>query len=269
MIRMLRPAIAVLFILTIQSCGKKPVSVVPSDVTIEQILASFEKQASGIHDFSGRARATAKINGRTESAAVYINYRSPDRFRVIIKGTFGIVLSVIVARPDSYTVYIPSLTGYFVAGRGEDISALLVPGMRFDIDRITSMFTGAYPPADIQAGSRVSLKHKNYQAILALEDSLREYRYTVEGPGLLLVKEEILKGSKVVWRRLCSDFISCGDVMFPRRTEFTEGKKMLALDFSTCSVNTGLAESDLVFDIPANAERLILEEKNKPAPNRP
>ena len=267
--RIISPAIVLLLLLAIQGCGRKPGPVLPAQVTVEQVLTSLEKQMSQIHDFSGRARARARIEGESESAVIYINFIRPDRFRVIVKGTFGVVLSVVMAGPDYYTIYIPSISGYFIVGRDEDISELLVPGARFDISRLTSMFTGLLTSVDELADSHISLKRKRHQAVLTIENGDTVYRYTVEGPDILLMEEEISMHDVVIWRRTCADYEPCGSEVFPRKNTFTEGKKQLVLEFTSCTVNPGLTEDDLFFEIPPNAERYSLEQKSRPSQNTP
>ena len=262
--RTIIPVIMVLLFTGIQGCGLKPAPGIPAGITTEQVMTVIENRMERLNDFSGRAQAKATVRGQTESAVITINYMKPDRFRATIKGTFGIVLAVITAEQDSFHVYIPSIKGYFIVGRDENVLDLLVPEVEFDFNLLASLFTGSFPASDVLTDSHIALSRMQNQALLTIENGAEVYRYTVTGPDLLVMEEVLIRNGKNIWRITYSDYASSGDTMFPRKIIISEGDKELQLSFSKFKVNPGLTERDLSFKIPSNAERYFIEKTQVP-----
>lgn len=252
--------IVVLFI-GIYGCGLKPSPGIPADITAEKLLTVLESRAEALRDFSGRAKGLATVQGEKESAIVIINYMKPDRFRAHIKGAFGIVLAVITAEPDSFQVYVPSLKGYFIVGRDEDVMDILVPEIEFDFGKLASLFTGSLPSAEDRADSHITISTLQDRAFLAIEKGEEIHMYTVEGPDMLIVEEKLISNGRDVWKITYSDYVTSGNTAFPRKIAISENDKELKLSFSKIAVNKGLTEKDISFTLPSNAERYFIEKK--------
>ena len=277
-------------IVALNGCGIKPTPVVPVTVTADQVLQVIEKRAARIRDFSGRAYAVTSDHGENQDAIVYINYRQPDRYRAILKGAFGVVLAVVTGGGDSVTVYVPSLKGYFVVGNDDSesdvnpLSEALVPGMPFDFSRLTSLFKikdSKFKIKDSKVkieNSKISIERAGNRAVVTVGDGAASTRYTVEGPDLLLVEEESSRDGGLILQIGYRDYADFDGIPFPRKitiaaernhgdtetrrkdtsNEYTTGREV-TLDFSSCSINRGLADSELTFELPPNADRLTIK----------
>ena len=95
--------------------------------------------------------------------------------------------------------------------------------------------------------------------MVTIEDGTARYRYTVEGPDLLLIEEEFSRDSELMVHIEYNDYADCGDVRFPRKITMSDTVRDVKLNFSSCAVNSGLSDSDLSFALPLNAERLIIK----------
>lgn len=256
-------ATVVLFI-GINGCGLKPSPGIPSDITAQRLLTVMENRAEQLRDFSGRAKATASVHGENESANVSINYIKPDRFRVYLKGTFGIVLGVITSEPDSFQVYIPSLKGYFVIGREEEVMDILVPEIEFDFGKLVSLFSGSLPSQEDRAKSHITISVLQNRAVLAIEKDDEIRMYAVEGSDMHIVEEKLIISGRDIWKITYSDYVTSGNTAFPRKITISENGKELKLSFSKIAVNKGLTEKDLSFNLPSNAERYFIDKTQIP-----
>ncbi len=268
-IKELYPVVLAVLIFAFYGCGKKPVPAVPITVTAHQVLQVIGKRAARIQDFSVRAYAVMSARNESQNAVVYFNYRKPDRYRAIPKGAFGVVLAVLTGEGDSVTVYVPSLKGYFHVGIDDnDLLEALVPGVLFDfslekgLKPLVSFLTGSLPRGYNDGGSQISLDRVGNRAVVTIEDGAAPCRYTVEGPDLLLVKEEFFRNGELIMRILYSGYAPCGDIPFPRKITMNDSGREIKIEFSSCTINGGLSESELSFDLPSNAERLTI--KNSP-----
>jgi len=266
-------------IVALNGCGIKPGPVVPVTVTADQVLQVIDKRAARIQDFSGRAYVVASDRGENQDAIVYINYRKPDRYRAILKGAFGVVIAVLTGGGDSVTVYVPSLKGYFVVGSDDkDLLEALVPGMSFDFSRLMSLFKIQNSKFKIE-NSKISLERAGNRAVVTVEEGAESLRYTVEGPDLLLVEEESSRDGGLILQIGYRDYANFGGIPFPRKitisaseknhgdtetrrkdtsNEYMTGREV-TLNFSSCSINSGLADSELTFELPPNADRLTIK----------
>ena len=263
------PDTSVVLILILFGCAQKPVPGIPFDISPQQVLNAIEKRKSLVRDFKGRARAKALIKGEEQPALVYINYKKPDRFRIMLKGAFGVVLAVITTNSDSLTVYIPSLKGYIVTGKDDRetlrliFSGRKIPDVSLDIDYLTALFNGITPAADISEQPHIAFKRRGDRADLTITNGSLSYQYTVAGPGLLLKKEVMLVDGKPVMSFAYDKYTPIGDKSlpeekFPHTIIMADEASELRLDFSSCAVNKGLSDSELLFELPPNADRLTL-----------
>ena len=257
-------AISVVLILILFGCAQKPVPGIPIDMSPQQVLNVIEKRKSMVRDFKGRAKAKALIKGEEQPALVYINYKKPDKFRITLKGVFGVVFAIITTGSDSLTVYIPSLKGYIVTDKHDsEMLRLLIPDVSLDIDYLTAMFNGIPPAADSSEQSHLTFQRIKDRAELTITNGSLTCRYTVTGPDLLLKKEVIVVDGKTVMSFEYDKYRQSGDKSlpeenFPHTIIIADEASELRLDFSSCAVNKGLTDSDLLFELPVNADRLTL-----------
>ena len=142
------------------------------------LMKVIEKRRTTIRSFSGRARAVATIKGDNESVLAYINYKRPDLYRIILKGSFGVVLAVITSQQDSTTVYIPSLKGYFVVSNEDNkILQHLIPDISFDFRKLTLLFTGVFPSETELENSKILMNRTNSSAILSIVSDFSLYEF--------------------------------------------------------------------------------------------
>ena len=247
-------------------CGYRPSLHIPSGMTEDDVIRALREQSKSLMDFKGRAFARVQSGGYEETATLQIAYRRPEQFKTVIKGTFGIVYAVVTMTSDSLAMYIPSEKGYVSLDRAPGEDLIQLPGIDFNLQRFTSVFTGVLPPQDIMDASDVILLRTEEGGDLVVNTGLRSYRYHVTGDDLRLTEYEIYEGRDMVWRMECSGYRDWEGGMFPRKMTLTEPDRTMYLEFSDCVINGGLGDKDLTFHIPSSAERLILKQSGKYLP---
>lgn len=242
--------------ITVQGCALKPYPAVPVDVTVPQALAAVDRHSTVIKDFSGTA--LVKINqkgGSSESVKLSIKYIRPDRFRVLIKGFAGIPVALICASSDSMNIYFPSDNSFITIGRHEKIIRHIVPGFDVEFSSITSILTGMLPPQGELEKYEKTLERYGKQVVLTLKRGTTVFRYTLDGKEMNVVGEEINSDGKTVFSKKASGFHEIDGILFPRKVSLENERGVMVIEFSGCSINQGLTDSELTFVIPASAER--------------
>ena len=247
-------------------CGLRPSSHIPAGVTEADVMAALRDQSEQMADFQGKAFVRAQTGGTEETASLQLAYRRPERFKTVIKGTFGIVFAIITMNVDSLTMYIPSENGYIHIDRTPGNNLIRLPGLDFNLQRFTSSFTGVLPPQDVLAASDVILLRTGDGGDLVVNTGRYSYRYHVTGDKLRLDEYEIYEGRDMIWRMTCSGYREWEGGVFPRKITLTEPERGLELEFSDCVINSGLEDKDLAFRIPSSAERLILKPSGSDLP---
>ena len=264
LIKRITPAFCMFFTLLAYGCGLKPFPGSPEDVTISQVLAAIEKHSTLIEDFSGTALVKAKLKSEpSQSVKVSIRYIRPDNFRVVIKGFAGITGALISTCSDSMNIYFPSENTFITEERNNDILRLIVPGINVDFEQITSILTGMLPSPDERDQYQKSLKHSGKRVVLQLIRGTTLHSYILEGKEMRVVGEEILQDGVTVWRKEASGFRNVDGVVFPRKISIRNEHGIIDMEFSGCSINSGLTENDLSFVIPSSAERIFFEKQQQ------
>ena len=195
-------AFCIFFALAVYGCGLKPYPIIPEDVTVSQVLASFQKHSTQIKDFSATAFVKAKLKGEpSQSVNISIKYIAPDRFRIVIKGFAGIAGAIFTARSDSLSIYFPSENTFITLGCDDEPLRFPVPGIDLDFDHIKSIITGSLPTSEVRDYYQMSLEHHGKQAVLILKRGTTMQRYTFEGAEMRVVDEEISREGVIVWRK--------------------------------------------------------------------
>ncbi|MFC1692474.1 hypothetical protein ACFL1R_03100 [Candidatus Latescibacterota bacterium] len=83
------------------------------------------------------------------------------------------------------------------------------------------------------------------------------YRYTLKGPEMVVVDEKLSRDGVTVWNKRASGFNDVNSVLFPRKLSIENSHGVVDMEFSRCSINSGLTENDLVFELPSSAERIV------------
>ena len=73
-----------------------------------------------------------------------------------------------------------------------------------------------------------------------------------------MVGAEIERYGETVMNMHASRFSDTGGIPFPGRVVMENERGVFDIEFSDCSINTGLKESDVLFTIPPGAERLSI-----------
>ena len=243
----------------IESCGPKPPSPLPPDVSVSQVLAAIESYSKGINDLTGKASVKMLIDGDYKSATTLVRYIRPDNFRLYLKGFAGIDIARMKASKDSVIIYLPTENMYISTGRYQNISGYLMPEIGIGLKHLESVFSVNLPLPGEMDSFQKSLKSDGEQLQLSLKRKQTIYNYTVKGPDLLPVAEEMLVDNIPVWRKTVSKFNSSNGVVFPAELEIEHGEYKADIRFSECEINTGLTKNDLALKIPASAERMIIE----------
>ncbi|MBA7572358.1 hypothetical protein ES708_14138 [subsurface metagenome] len=258
----------ILICIGLNGCGLKPSSSIPTGITVSQAIDAIEKQSSHIRDFTGKAFVKASIGSSPEQTVnVSVKYLRPDNFRLNVKGFAGITVAVISAVSDSITIYFPSENAFLALGRKDssnettlsDALTLFIPELKIKPERIAAVFNGTLPTPFNREHFRASIKSTDRQAVLTLENGPVCYRYTLEGPELMVVEEEILEDGISVWHKYAASFQSLDEVLFPQIIRITEGEGKVSLEFSDYAINSGLNEDDCTFAVPESAGRMIIE----------
>ncbi len=276
--------VAVLAILIVTGCARKPVvRRLPRDLTAEQALAVVDARSSVILDLSASAAVTARTpEGDEHKARVSIRYRRPDRFRIVVRGFAGIAGVYISTTSDSVYAYYPSENVYLLAARSNDTLRRIAPELSLDLDRLTGIFSGTLPPAAGHDDLRLSLVRNGEQAVLTVETGSNGEqavltvetgsngeqavltaetpnngaRYTLAGPDLLIVAEEIIVGGESVWRMEAEDFEIVDGVRVATHIKIWGLGGTMEMDLSRIEVNSGISDTDLALPVSATAGRI-------------
>ena len=249
-------------------CGLKPSPGIPADITIPRLLAAVEKQSSRMKDFSGKAFVKAKIKGESvKTAWITMRYVQPDNFRVFIKGFAGIEIARIYALSDSIVLYFPTENAYItIESRDESCKTgvseflqLFIPDVDLDVERIIKIFSSPIPPREQQHRYEMSLQHSGREAVLTLKKGANSYSYTFKGPEMLMVNEHISCDGVTVWNKTASGFRKIDGIPFPKILTIESSGSDLHIEFSDCSINSGLTANDISFKIPSSAERIYVD----------
>ena len=251
--------VAVLAILTITGCGRKPVvQRLPGGLTAERALASVNVRASRIHDLSATAAVIARTpEGAEHRARVSIRYRRPARFRIKVSGFAGITVALVATTPDSVYAYDPSGNTYLCAARSDDMLRRMIPELRFDLERLTGIFSGTPPPETDRDDPELSLVRTGGQAVLTVDAGDTIARYTLAGPDLLVVAEEISVAGETVWRVESEDFETVDGVPVATRIKAWGARGTVEMDLSRITVNEGISDAELTLSVPSSAERIV------------
>jgi len=254
------PALCVIILMTVHGCALRPYPGIPEDVTVQQALDAVEKHSLRVKDFSGSASIMAKMKGKYEfNNSFSIKYIRPDRFRVVVKGFAGIPVALISTQRDSTYIYLPAKNAYIAAGSGDDVLQHIVPGISVSFKQMTSLITGTLPYAEEQGYYRKSLGRYGKRIVLILKRDSIEHRYTLEGPEMLVVCEDILHNGETIWRIKNARFRDADGVMFPRKISMENEYGTVDIQFSRCTINSGLTDNDLLLVIPSSAGRMFIE----------
>ena len=251
--------VAVLAILIVTGCARKPVvRRLPRELTAEQALAAVDARSRRILDLSASASVTARTpEGDEHQARVSIRYRRPDRFRIVVRGFAGIAGVYIATTPDSVYAYYPSENVYLLAARSDDTLRRIAPELGLDLDRLTGIFSGTPPPAAGRDDLRLSLVRNGEQAVLTADTGNISARYTLAGPDLLVVAEEIIIGGESVWRMEAEDFETVDGVPVATRIKVWGLRGTMEMDLSRIAVNSGISDTDLALSVSATAGRIV------------
>lgn len=242
----------------LSGCGLRPREV-PPGITAHEAISAIERYAFDAADFSGRALVTTRVRGERNKATVLIRYLKPNRFRVFIKGFAGIEIARLSALADSTTLYIPSENMYLVADRGQDLLARFLPDVQIDLSSLETILLGTLPPPEERKSFKTTLFHEGRRVIVTLERDTVRYVYALEGPELRLVEEGMFLNGQAQWHRTIDSYISCGEKLFPGMMTYERDGAKLTAAFTTCRMDTGLTEEDLLFKIPDSAERFVID----------
>lgn len=247
-------------------CGLRPSPQLPAGVTEADVICALREQSGQMVDFKGKAFARAQTGGNEETASLQLAYVSPDKFKTVIKGTFGIVYAVVTMNADSLNMYFPSENGFLHIDRVPGQDSIQLPGIDFNLQRFTSYFTGVLPPQDVLSASDVILLRTDDGGDLVINTGHYSYRYHVTGEKFRLTEYEIYEGQDMVWHMTCSGYREWEGGVFPRKMILVEPDRELALEFSGCVINGGLEDKDTAFHIPSSAERLIFKPSGSDLP---
>ena len=244
--------------LVISGCGVKPQPVVPSDVSIDRILAAVRGQSEAVRDFSSAGKVTVSDAGGVRTSGVIFRFIRPDRFKLDIRGFGGVEVASVGSDGDSLTVYIPLMNGYLRTGKDAAALARLAPQLDAGISLLAPLAAGVIPlPGELER-CFLTMRAWKHEAELAAREGDSEFRYLVRGPDLRVVELHMTEGGGTSWSMRRSEFGSCGPLAAPRTLRFERDGRTLSVRFASCSVNTGLTGADLRLDMPEDAERLAI-----------
>ncbi len=249
---------ATVVLLTVQGCSLRPSPGIPRDISVAQVLSAIETYTIRVNDFSGSARAGIRTENGSYSAQVRLRYHAPDHFRIDIKGFGGITTARIGVLADSMVVYVPPENLYITAERSDNVLGLLVPDSRINLEALLSVFDAENQVRDHHDEIIGAMEHLGRRVSLELKRGDVLHRYTVEGPELRLVKEDINRADGTVWHKTFSDYRRYNGVYFPGTITLDRGGTVFTATFSNCVINSGLTDADLTFTIPDSAERYTI-----------
>ncbi len=252
--RLLTGAALAVLLAGLAGCARLTAPRIPPDLTAGEAYAAVVAQTARIEDLtaSGTVRARKAV-GDEQTAGMSLRYIAPDRFRVAIKGFLGITGAFILTTPDSVYMYDPSEDVYIIAGRNSTVLRRLAPDLALDLDRLPTVLTGIRPP---ESPTGLRLDRTDGDGILTVEAGDTRYRYTLSGPSLLIMREEVLEMDTVVWDRTVEKYDRVDGIPVPREVTANGLGGRLSLTLSKVTVNSGLTGADLALPESPTAERI-------------
>ena len=256
-----RRSLLLLLLLALQACAPAQISRrgwVPEDGPEKALLLS----RAGLEVF-GDITAEARIafrQGRTRrTATASVLYRSPDLFRLDVRGPLYRHLLSLLARGESVTVMSGGRTWH-----GDGTSALLAHLTDFelgDYDVRDALLGIVRPPP--AAGSapgtdRVSYPRADRALVRVREGSATERIIWVDLQRGLVSKERLVRHGRTVWTRELKDYAelltAAGPVYLPRTIIFEQGELGIELDYRSYRIDTGQSAETMQAGIPAAPE---------------
>jgi outer membrane lipoprotein-sorting protein len=251
--------VLLLIVTIVSGCAVRPHPRTPSGLSVEQVLTVLGNQG-GIHDLSARARVEASSGGVPQNATLQVRYLAPGNCRIYIYGPFGIDMVRMSVLGDSVVVYVLQPENFYIAvTRESPLLAALVPDMDVGVDLLAALFSDPLPASGERDRYRYTLEPAGDHLMLTItRDNTRRCLY-LEGADLRVRMEEYYRGETLTWRKTVTSWETVDGILAPAHMTIERGKSSVELAFSDITVNTGLAEQDLRFTIPASAERLFLK----------
>ncbi|MFC1512402.1 hypothetical protein ACFL5H_04345, partial [Candidatus Latescibacterota bacterium] len=192
--------------------------------------------------------------GVPERATLLVRYLTPDLLRVYIKGFIGIDVARVSVLTDSVMVWVPPENYFFRVSRENLTSAGIVPELGVGFETIAVAFT--LPPETERAWYEISLEWEGPMAVLVLAGDGVVRRIYLEGPDLLVRREDVYRGGVIVLSKSVESYRTVDGVRFPVRVTVGHGSDEVTLSFSDITLNSGFREDDLMFFIPPSVKRV-------------
>jgi hypothetical protein len=149
--------------------------------------------------------------------------------------------------PDNY---------FFRVHRESLMLAGIVPELGVGFDTVAAAFASTLPPASDRDRYVISLERDDATAVLVLAGDGVVRRIYLEGPDLLIRREDISRGGEIILTKSVESYRSVDGVSFPARVTVGHGSDTMTLSFSDITLNLGFREDDLLFSIPPSVRQV-------------
>ena len=198
-----------------------------------------------VEDLSAEARIRIRGPEGGGTATALILYKGPDLCRVDVRGPLFSHLLTALRDGDSLTVTTQGRTWRGRAGGG-----LLRHLTQVDLGgySIAHALLGVVEPAPLLAGSSPVYGRADRVAVM-LEHGAFQRRIWVDVYRGFVLREEVIAGKELVWRRDLSGYQQVGakgeELYLPREIRIEQGETSVVLTYRKYTVNQGIADSAL------------------------
>jgi len=212
---------------------------------VEALLQGTVEALQSVEDLSAEARIRIRGPEGGGSATALILYKGPDLCRVDIRGPLFSHLLTALRDGDSLTVATQGQTYKGLAGGG-----LLRHLTQVDLGgySIAHALLGVVEPAPLLAASSPVYSRADRVAVM-LEHGALQRRICVDLYRGLVLREEVLAGAELMWRRDLSGHRQVGsagrELYLPGEIRIEQGETSVVLTYRKYAVNQGISDSVL------------------------
>lgn len=259
MMRLTPVAVVVLF-LALHGCASSPAVKLSGRPVAPRLVRQIVKAN---HDLVRSLKGSGTISVETpelaQSGSFELQLHKPDSVLVNVEGPFGINVGSVLVTRNTFLFY-NSLQNQVVSGPVTVDNLRRIFRMELTFDELMTLFTGGnFLRGD--EGDPESIGEEENQVVMVYRSEQGSNRYFVDPASSLITRiQQFDNSGKLFLEARFEKFRSAGEVSIPRYVRLIQHatRRAVSVSFSSLDVNPGRAP--LVFDIPANAERVLWKE---------
>lgn len=250
-----------LTVLVMLHCGRQPgqTSHAPDTLSQEAIRGRILANFNALRSLKGQANLTVETPEQSFTATARIWFHRPDSLFIIVEAAFGIDVGRLYAAGDRFILYLPRQNLCYTGSTEHlPLSEFISYDMSYD-ELLRMLFGEEYPAITSQYQSASSGKAWR---LTGMTDSLTCSFLYDNKTGLILEAEGRDQHGAVLWQKKYSRFKKKNKVTVAQSIRFQEPeeKRAIALFYNSVSINETVVIKNQKLRIPANAQRIELED---------